>query len=43
MCSIFWNLFSAHGEIGFEAKYDLNQCQKKDEDNKVESEILESK
>ena len=51
---IFWNLFSAHGEIGFEplsevttltsgAKHDLNQCKKENEDIKVESEIMESK
>ena len=50
----FRNLFSAHGEIGFEpssevttlaseAKHDLNQYKKEDKDIKVESEITESK
>ena len=52
MCLVSSNLFSAHGEIGFEplsemttltseAKYDLNQCKKEDEDIKVER--MESK
>ena len=52
MCLLSSNLFSAHGEIDFEplsevttltseAKYDLNQCKKEDEDIKVER--MESK
>ena len=54
VCLFFWNLFLVHGEIGFEplsevttltseAKHDLNQCKREDEDIKMESEITESK
>ena len=53
MC-LFFEIYFQHGEIGFEllpeettltseAKHDLNQCKKEDEDIKVESEITESK
>ena len=52
-CAYFFEIYFQHGEIGFEllpeettltseAKHDLNQCKKEDEDIKVESEITES-